>query len=123
MIDATTGLKRATLSQAVDRSKGGMTMRSPMRSASRPLRSPARTSFTCGGRHPLIDGIAFGEPIADFRQQHRYCRSERTRAKIVISQHRGAPCLCHSISNSICRHLIENVFCKLKDLKRIRRAS
>jgi transposase len=74
------------------------------------------------GVAPLIDGLSFGGLIADKAFDADWITDEMTRrdAKICISQHpnRKTP-LAIDLDVYKSRHLIENLFCKLKEFKRI----
>ena len=78
--------------------------------------------FDTVGVPPLIDGVSFGSLIADkaFDSNSIIASLNERGAKIVISQHprRAAPL---KIDAEIYkwRHLIENLFAKLKEFKRI----
>lgn len=78
--------------------------------------------FDTVGVAPLIDGVEFGALLADkaFDSDNIVADLDERGAKIVISQHprRSVPL---QIDTEIYkwRHLIENLFCKLKEFKRI----
>ena len=78
--------------------------------------------FDSIGVSPLIDGVAFDALIADkaFDSDSIIAELDARGAKAVISQHprRAQP---RSIDREmyVWRHLIENLFCKLKDFERI----
>jgi transposase len=78
--------------------------------------------FDTVGVPPLIDGLCFGALIADkaFDSNAIVADLNERAAKVVISQHprRSRPL---PLDEEIYkwRHLIENFFCKLKELKRI----
>ncbi len=78
--------------------------------------------FDTVGVDPLIEGVQFGGLIADkaFNSDWIIENLNERGAKIVISQHprRSRPL---DIDAEIYkwRHLIENLFCKLKEFKRI----
>ena len=78
--------------------------------------------FDTVGVAPLIDGIAFGELIADkaFDSNAIIAELDERSAKIVISRHppRALP-LRPDTELYKWRHLIENIFCKLKEFKHI----
>src|SRR5882762_6705566 len=106
-----TGRKRGTQSQAIGRSKGGMTTKilaltDALGNLVRFVLLPGHR-FDTVGVAPLIDGLTFGDLNA-------------RGAKVVISQHprRTSP-LPIDAELYKWRHLIENFFCKLKEFKRI----
>ena len=71
---------------------------------------------------PLIEGIAFEGLVADkaFDSNALVAELDGRGAKVVISQHPGrAQKLKIDLRIYQWRHLIENVFCKLKEFKRI----
>ena len=71
---------------------------------------------------PLIDGIAFDGLIADkaFDSNALVAQLNDRGARVVISQHRArAQKLRIDAAIYTWRHLIENLFCKLKEFKRI----
>jgi transposase len=78
--------------------------------------------FDTVGVPPLIDGLSFDGLIADkaFDSNAISAELDERGAKVVISQHprRTTP---RNIDAELYkwRHLIENVFCKLKEFKRI----
>jgi transposase len=78
--------------------------------------------FDTVGVPPLIDGVAFDALIADkaFDSNSIIAELDGRGAKAVISQHprRAQP---RSVDAEMYkwRHLIENLFCKLKEFKRI----
>jgi transposase len=78
--------------------------------------------FDTVGVPPLIDGLCFGALIADkaFDSNAIVADLNERAAKVVISQHprRSRPL---PLDEEIYkwRHLIENFFCKLKEVKRI----
>src|ERR1700732_1758911 len=134
MVDATIvkvhrhgqGAKRGTQSQAIGRSKGGMTTK--ILALTDALGNLVRFVFLPGHRFdtvgvaPLIDGLAFGGLIADKAFDSNAIISELNErgAKIVISQHpRRAVPLPLDTELYKWRHLIENFFCKFKEFKRI----
>jgi transposase len=114
------------LSQAIGRSKGGMTTK--ILALTDALGCLVRFELLPGHRFdtvgvpPLIEGVAFGGLIADkaFDSNAIIAELNERGAKIVISQHprRAAPL---KIDADIYkwRHLIENFFGKLKEFKRI----
>jgi transposase len=78
--------------------------------------------FDTVGVAPLIDGLTFGGFIADkaFDSDVLIADLNDRGAKIVISQHpRRATPLPLDAELYKWRHLIENLFCKLKEFKRI----
>nr|ART36159.1 B286 [uncultured bacterium] len=78
--------------------------------------------FDSIGVAPLIDGIEFGAFIADkaFDSNDIVANLNERGAKIVISQHpRRAIPIPLDAEMYKWRHLIENLFCKLKEFKRI----
>ncbi|WP_323038774.1 IS5 family transposase [Gemmobacter sp.] len=134
MIDATIvkvhrhgqGAKGGTQSQAIGRSKGGMTTKTLALTDA--LGNLVRFRLMPGQRHdsvevpPLIDGIAFDGLIADkaFDSNALVVELNDRGARIVISQHPArAQKLRIDPDIYIWRHLIENFFCKLKEFKRI----
>ena len=74
------------------------------------------------GVPPLIEDVAFGGLIADkaFDSNALVAELNERGAKVVISQHpaRSQP-LKIDLELYKWRHLIENVFCRLKEFKRI----
>jgi transposase len=114
------------LSQAIGRSKGGMTTK--ILALTDALGCLVRFELLAGNRFdavgipPLIDGVEFGGLIADkaFDSDAIIADLNERGAKVVISQHprRTAPL---RIDTEIYkwRHLIENFFGKLKEFKRI----
>ncbi|WP_093809678.1 IS5 family transposase [Stappia sp. ES.058] len=134
MVDATIvkvyrhgqGAKGGPQSQAIGRSKGGMTTK--ILALTDALGNLVRFELLPGHRFdtvgvaPLINGIEFGALLADkaFDSNKIVADLNERGAKIVISQHprRSAPL---QIDTEIYkwRHLIENFFCKLKEFKRI----
>ena len=114
------------MSQAIGRSKGGMTTKilaltDSLGSLVRFVLLPGQR-FDSIGVPPLIDGIDFNGLIADkaFDSNSIIAELNERGAKIVISQHprRTKPI---AIDTEIYkwRHLIENFFAKLKEFKRI----
>src|SRR6185312_4090782 len=106
-----TGRKRGTQSQAIGRSKGGMTTK--ILALTDALGNLVRFRLMPGNRYdsvevpPLIDGIAFDSNalVAELNERG---------ARIVISQHPGrAQKLKIDRELYKWRHLIENFFCKL----------
>jgi transposase len=78
--------------------------------------------FDTAGVAPLIAGIEFGALIADkaFDSNKIIADINNRGAKVVISQHpRRAIPLQIDTEMYKWRHLIENLFCKLKEFKRI----
>ncbi|HEY9346241.1 MAG TPA: IS5 family transposase [Inquilinus sp.] len=134
MVDATIvkvhrhgqGAKGGPQSQAIGRSKGGMTTK--ILALCDALGNLVRFGLLPGQRfdtvgiEPLIDGVCFDALIADkaFDSNAIIADLNQRGAKIVISQHprRKQPL---PIDTEIYkwRHLIENFFCKLKEFKRI----
>src|ERR1700689_3233047 len=121
-----TGRKRGTQSQAIGRSKGGMTTKilaltDALGNLVRFVLLPGQR-FDTIGVPPLIAGIEFGALIADkaFDSNSIIADLNERGAKIVISQHprRTVP-LQIDAEMYKWRHLIENFFCKLKEFKRI----
>src|SRR6202163_3047603 len=121
-----TGRKRGTQSQAIGRSKGGMTTKilaltDALGNLVRFVLLPGQR-FDTVGVAPLIDGIKFGALIADkaFDSNDIIANLNERGAKIVISQHpRRTTPLQIDTEMYKWRHLIENFFCKLKEFKRI----
>jgi transposase len=78
--------------------------------------------FDTVGVPPLIDGLAFGALIADtaFDSNALIADLDARGAKVVIAQHprRSSPLDIDGAMDTW-RHLIENLFCKLKEFKRI----
>src|SRR5437762_8592994 len=121
-----TGRKRGTQSQAIGRSKGGMTTK--ILALTDALGNLVRFVLLPGQRYdtmgvaPLIEGIEFGALIADKAFDANWIIAEmNTRgAGIVISQrpNRLNP-IPIDLERYKWRHLIENFFCKLKEFKRI----
>jgi transposase len=114
------------LSQAIGRSKGGMTTKilaltDSLGSLERFILLPGQR-FDTVGVPPLVDGIDFDGLIADkaFDSNSIIAQLNERGARIVISQHprRAQPL---PIDSDIYkwRHLIENFFAKLKEFKRI----
>ena len=71
---------------------------------------------------PLIDGIAFDGLIADkaFDSNALVAELQGRGAKVVISQHPGrAQKLKINLAIRQWRHLVENFFCKPREVKRI----
>jgi transposase len=134
MVDATIvkvhrhgqGARGGTQSQAIGKSKGGMTTK--ILALTDALGSLVRFRLLAGHRFdtvgvaPLIKDIEFGGLIADkaFDSNTILADLDKRGAKVVISQHprRASP---RPIDAEIYkwRHLIENFFCKLKEFKRI----
>jgi transposase len=74
------------------------------------------------GVPPLIEGVAFGALIADkaFDSNELIAALNERGAKVVIAQHpRRTKPLAIDREMDKWRHLIENLFCKLKELKRV----
>src|SRR6266550_2108098 len=121
-----TGRKRGTQSQAIGRSKGGMTTKilaltDALGNLVRFVLMPGQR-FDTVGVPPLIEGLSFSGLIADkaFDSNSIIADLNQRGAKIVISQHprRTSPL---PIDADIYkwRHLIENFFGRLKEFKRI----
>ena len=120
------GRKRGTQSQAIGRSKGGMTTK--ILALTDALGNLVRFHLMPGHRYdtvgvpPLIDGVSFGGLIADMAFDSNAIVAELNQrgAKIVIAQHprRTSP-LPIDADLYKWRHLIENFFGKLKQFKRI----
>src|SRR5690349_12525365 len=121
-----TGRKRGTQSQAIGRSKGGLTTKivaltDALGNLVRFVLLPGQR-FDTVGVPPLIDGLAFGVLIGDtaFDSNDIIADLNERGAKAVIAQHprRTTPL---DIDREMYkwRHLIENFFCKLKEFKRI----
>ena len=113
-------------SQAIGRSKGGMTTKilaltDALGNLVRFVLLPGQR-FDTVGVPPLIDGLAFGALIADtaFDTNDLVADLNERGAKIGIAQHpRRTTPLAIDREMYKWRHLIENFFCKLKDFKRI----
>src|SRR4051794_636710 len=123
---ARTGCKRGTQSQAIGRSKGGLTTKilaltDALGNLVRFVLLPGQR-FDTVGVPPLIDGVTFGALIGDtaFDSNDIVADLNERGAKVVIAQHprRTTPL---DIDREMYkwRHLIENFFCKLKEFKRI----
>ncbi|MGY3292382.1 transposase [Bradyrhizobium sp. LM3.6] len=120
------GRKRGTQSQAIGRSKGGMTTKilaltDALGNLVRFVLLPGQR-FDTVGVPPLIEGLAFNALIADkaFDSNAIIAELEARGAKVVISQHpRRAQPLAIDKEMYKWRHLIENFFGKLKEFKRI----
>src|SRR2546429_4902945 len=121
-----TGRKRGTQSQAIGRSKGGMTTK--ILALTDALGNLVRFVLLPGQRFdtvavpPLIEGLAFDALIADkaFDSSSIIADLDARGAKAVISQHpRRAKPLPLDEEMYKWRHLIENFFGKLKEFKRI----
>ena len=121
-----TGRKRGTSSQAIGRSKGGVTTKilaltDALGNLVRFVLLPGQR-FDTVGVTPLLEGIDFDALIADkaFDSNTIIADLDERGAKVVISQHprRASP---RPIDEEMYkwRHLIENFFCKLKEFKRI----
>src|SRR5271156_826671 len=121
-----TGRKRGTQSQAIGRSKGGMTTKilaltDALGNLVRFVLLPGQR-FDTVGVPPLIEGLAFDALIADkaFDSNAIIAELDARGAKAVISQHpRRAKPLVIDEEMYKWRHLIENFFGKLKEFKRI----
>ncbi|WP_456662849.1 IS5 family transposase [Bradyrhizobium sp. LB13.1] len=134
MVDATIvkvhrhgqGAKGGPQSQAIGRSKGGMTTKilaltDALGNLVRFVLLPGQR-FDTVGVPPLIEGLAFNALIADkaFDSNAIIAEVEARGAKVVISQHpRRAQPLAIDKEMYKWRHLIENFFGKLKEFKRI----
>src|SRR6478752_4815517 len=123
---ATARRKRGTQSQAIGRSKGGMTTKilaltDALGNLVRFVLLPGQR-FDTVGVPPLIGGLAFNALIADkaFDCNAIISDLDARGAKVVISQHprRAKP---RTIDEEMYkwRHLIENFFGRLKEFKRI----
>ncbi|MDZ5648044.1 IS5 family transposase [Nitrospirillum sp. BR 11828] len=134
MVDATIvkvhrhgqGAKGGPQSQAIGRSKGGMTTKilaltDALGNLVRFVLLPGHR-FDTVGVAPLIQDLEFGGLIGDkaYDSATIIADLDERGAKVVISQHprRASP---RKIDAEIYkwRHLIENFFCKLKEFKRI----
>jgi transposase len=121
-----TGRKRGSKSQAIGRSKGGLTTKilaltDALGNLVRFVLLPGHR-FDTVGVAPLIDGLTFEGFIADkaFDSNSIIADLNERGAKVVISQHpRRASPLPIDAEIYKWRHLIENFFCKLKEFKRI----
>jgi transposase len=121
-----TGRKRGTSSQAIGKSKGGMTTK--ILALTDALGNLVRFRLIPGQRFdavdvpPLIEGVSFDALIADkaFDSNAIIADLDARGAKVVISQHpRRSQALPIDDEMYKWRHLIENLFCKLKEFKRI----
>ncbi|WP_189622647.1 IS5 family transposase, partial [Novosphingobium colocasiae] len=134
MVDATIvkvhrhgqGAKGGPSSQAIGRSRGGMTTK--IVALTDALGNLVRFELLPGNRHdtigvaPLIAGIDLGALLGDKAFDANWIVEELDQrgAKVVISQHPGrAQKLKIDAEMYKWRHLIENFFCKLKEFKRI----
>jgi transposase len=114
----------ATQSQAIGRSKGGMTTKilaltDALGNLVRFVLLPGHR-FDTVGVAPLIHGLAFGGLIAAFDSNSIIAELSERGAKIVIWQYpRRAMPLPLDAELYKWRYLIENFFCKLKEFKRI----
>src|SRR6266700_4843954 len=114
--------KRGTQSQAIGKSKGGMTTKilaltDALGNLVRFVLLPGQR-FDTVGVPPLIEGIEFAALIADkaFDSNDIIANLNERGAKIVISQHpRRTTPLQIDTEMYKWRHLIENFFCKLKE--------
>jgi transposase len=114
------------LSQAIGRSKGGMTTKilaltDALGNLVRFVLLPGQR-FDTVGMPALIDGVTFAALIADkaFDSNAILADLNARGATIVISQHpRRVQPLAIDVEMYKWRHLIENFFCKLKEFKRI----
>lgn len=123
---ATDKPQKGTQSQAIGRSKGGITIK--ILALTDALGNLIRFELLPGyrfdtvGVEPLVKGLEFEDLIADkaFDNDAIVNDLNKREAKIVISQHsrRSTPL---PVDDELYkwRHPIENVFCKLKDFKRI----
>src|SRR6478752_7811114 len=120
------GCKGGAQSQAIGRSKGGMTTK--ILALTDALGNLVRFELLPGHRfdtvgvEPLLKGVAFGGLIADkaFDSDAIIADLNARGAKVVISQHpRRAKSVPLDRDIYKWRHLIENFFCKLKEFKRI----
>ncbi|MEG3146758.1 IS5 family transposase [Sphingomonas sp. RT2P30] len=134
MVDATIvkvhrhgqGAKGGPQSQAIGRSKGGMTTKilaltDALGNLVRFVLLPGQR-FDTVGVAPLIEGIEFGALLGDkaFDSNDIIADLNQRGAKVVISQHpRRAQPIAIDREMYKWRHLIENFFCKLKEFKRI----
>jgi transposase len=118
--------KRGTQSQAIGRSKGGLTTK--ILALTDALGNLVRFTLLPGhrfdtvGMPPLIDGLSFGALIADtaFDSNAIIADLNERGAKAVIAQHpRRTRKLPIDEEMYKWRHLIENFFAKLKEFKRI----
>src|SRR5687768_11388590 len=120
------GRKGGTQSQAIGRSKGGMTTKivaltDALGNLVRFVLLPGQR-FDTVGVPPLIEGVAFGALIGDtaFDSNALLAELDGRGAKVVIAQHpRRTKPLDLDREMYKWRHLIENFFCKLKEFKRI----
>lgn len=121
-----TGRKRGTSSQAIGKSKGGMTTK--ILALTDALGNLVRFRLMPGQRFdavdvpPLIEGVSFDALIADkaFDSNAIIADLDARGAKVVISQHpRRAKPLAIDEEMYKWRHLIENFFGRLKEFKRI----
>src|SRR5215207_9937731 len=118
--------KRGTQSQAIGKSKGGMTTKilaltDALGNLVRFVLLPGQR-FDTVGVAPLIEGTEFGGLIADkaFDSNDIIADLNERGAKVVISQHpRRTKPLKIDAEMYKWRHLIENFFCTLKEFKRI----
>jgi transposase len=123
---AWSGRKRGTQSQAIGKSRGGLTTKilaltDALGNLVRFVLLPGQR-FDTVGVAPLIKGVEFGGMIADKAFDSNAIIADLTKrgAKIVISQHpRRAQPLDIDLDIYKWRHLIENFFCKLKEFKRV----
>ena len=114
------------MSQAIGRSKGGMTTKilaltDALGNLVRFVLLPGQR-FDTVGMPALIDGVTFAALIADkaFDSNAILADLNARGATIVISQHpRRVQPLAIDVEMYKWRHLIENFFCKLKEFKRI----
>ena len=117
---------RGTQSQAIGRSKGGMTTKilaltDALGNLVRFVLLPGQR-FDTVGVEPLIDGLDFGALLADkaFDSNKIIADLDQRGAKVVISQHPRRTCPLQIDEEMYkWRHLVENFFGKLKEFKRI----
>src|SRR4051794_40225259 len=120
------GRKRGTSSQAIGRSKGGLTTKilaltDALGNLVRFVLLPGQR-FDTVGVPPLLEGLAFDALIGDpaFDSNDIVADLNERGAKVVIAQHpRRISPLAIDAEMYKWRHLIENFFCKLKEFKRI----
>ena len=120
------GRKRGTLSQAIGKSKGGMTTKilalaDALGNLVKFVLLPGHR-FDTVGVTPLIENQDFDALIADkaFDSDAILAELNERGAKIVISQHpRRSQPLKIDLEIYKWRHLIENFFCRLKEFKRV----
>ena len=123
---ATAKAQKGTQSQAIGRSKGGLTTKilaltDALGNLVRFVLLPGHR-FDTIGVPPLIDGLSFSALIADtaFDSNAIIADLDERGAKVVIAQHqRRAQKRPIDADMYKWRHLIENFFGKLKEFKRI----